>query len=95
MGKERIHFEAPAAKKLDLEMGAFLDWLNGNTEGDWVVKAGMAHLWFVTIHPFEDGNGRMREPSPIWRSHDPNKVRNASTACRPRSGKSVPTTMTF
>src|SRR5580704_12810684 len=40
MGKERIHFEAPAAKKLDPEMGAFLDWFNGNTEGDWVVKAG-------------------------------------------------------
>jgi Fic family protein len=50
MGKERIHFEAPAAKKLDPEMGAFLDWFDGNTEGDWVVKAGMAHLWFVTIH---------------------------------------------
>ena len=59
MGKERIHFEAPAAKKLDPEMGAFLDWFNGNTEGAWVVKAGMAHLWFVTIHPFEDGNGRI------------------------------------
>ena len=59
MGRERIHFEAPAAKKLDPEMGAFLDWFNGNTEGDWVVKAGMAHLWFVTIHPFEDGNGRI------------------------------------
>jgi Fic family protein len=59
MGKQRIHFEAPAAKKLDPEMGTFLDWFNGNTEGDWVVKAGMAHLWFVTIHPFEDGNGRI------------------------------------
>jgi Fic family protein len=59
MGKERIHFEAPAAKKLDPEMGAFLDWFNGNTEGAWVVKAGMAHLWFVTIHSFEDGNGRI------------------------------------
>jgi Fic family protein len=59
MGKERVHFEAPAAKRLDPEMGAFLDWFNGNTEGDWVVKAGLAHLWFVTIHPFEDGNGRI------------------------------------
>jgi len=59
MGKERVHFEAPAAKRLDPEMRTFLDWFNGNTEGDWVVKAGLAHLWFVTIHPFEDGNGRI------------------------------------
>jgi Fic family protein len=59
MGKERVHFEAPAAKRLDPEMGTFLDWFNGNSEGDWVVKAGLAHLWFVTIHPFEDGNGRI------------------------------------
>ena len=59
MGKERVHFEAPAAKRLDPEMGTFLDWFDGNTEGDWVVKAGLAHLWFVTIHPFEDGNGRI------------------------------------
>ena len=59
MGKERVHFEAPAAKRLDPEMGTFLNWFNGNSEGDWVVKAGLAHLWFVTIHPFEDGNGRI------------------------------------
>ncbi|MGC2325984.1 MAG: Fic family protein [Candidatus Sulfotelmatobacter sp.] len=59
MGKERVHFEAPVAKRLGPEMGSFLDWFNGNTEGDWVVKAGLAHLWFVTIHPFEDGNGRI------------------------------------
>jgi len=59
MGKERVHFEAPAAKRLAPEIGTFLDWFNGNTEGDWVVKAGLAHLWFVTIHPFEDGNGRI------------------------------------
>src|ERR1700687_3426287 len=59
MGKERVHFEAPAPKRLDPEMGTFLNWFNGNTEGDWVVKAGLAHLWFVTIHPFEDANGRI------------------------------------
>jgi Fic family protein len=59
MGKERIHFEAPAAERLNPEIEAFLGWFNGNTEGDWVVKAGLAHLWFVTIHPFEDGNGRI------------------------------------
>ncbi|HLH06117.1 MAG TPA: Fic family protein [Terriglobales bacterium] len=59
VGKERVHFEAPTADKSDLEMKAFLDWFNGNEEADWVVKAGLAHLWFVTIHPFDDGNGRI------------------------------------
>jgi Fic family protein len=59
VGRERVHFEAPAAKKLDREMGTFLDWFNGANEGDWVVKAGVAHLWFVTVHPFDDGNGRI------------------------------------
>lgn len=57
--RERVHFEAPAAGRLDREMQVFLDWFNENTETDWVVKAGVAHLWFVTIHPFEDGNGRI------------------------------------
>jgi len=60
VGRERVHFEAPAARRLDKEMPAFLDWFNnGKAESDWVVKAGIAHLWFVTIHPFDDGNGRI------------------------------------
>jgi Fic family protein len=59
IGRERVHFEAPAARRLESEMRAFLDWFNGSTESDWVVKAGLAHLWFVTIHPFDDGNGRI------------------------------------
>jgi Fic family protein len=59
VGRESVHFEAPAAERLDAEMPDFLDWFNGNAEADWVVKAGLAHLWFVTIHPFEDGNGRI------------------------------------
>jgi len=59
VGRERVHFEAPAAERLDPEMRGFLDWFNGNAETDWVVKAGLAHLWFVTIHPFDDGNGRI------------------------------------
>lgn len=58
-GRERVHFEAPSAEKLDAEMRDFLDWFNGNEETDWVVRAGLAHLWFVTIHPFDDGNGRI------------------------------------
>jgi Fic family protein len=59
IGRERVHFEAPAAKRLQSEMRSFLDWFNGSAESDWVVKAALAHLWFVTIHPFDDGNGRI------------------------------------
>ena len=59
MGKERVHFEAPAADKVPTEMNAFLDWFNTNQDIDPVLKAAFAHLWFVTIHPFEDGNGRI------------------------------------
>jgi Fic family protein len=60
IGRERVHYQAPAASKLDHEMNAFLTWFNGDAEGvDPVLKAGIAHLWFVTIHPFEDGNGRI------------------------------------
>jgi Fic family protein len=59
VGRERVHFEAPAAERLDSQMGDFLDWFNGSAETDWVVKSGLAHLWFVTIHPFDDGNGRI------------------------------------
>lgn len=59
MGKERVHFEAPAAPRLGKEMSAFLEWFNGNSDHDPVMKAGLAHLWFVSIHPFDDGNGRI------------------------------------
>ncbi|WP_420965331.1 Fic family protein [Bradyrhizobium sp. B120] len=58
-GRERVHFEAPAAKRLQAEMKAFLDWFNTEQGQDPVIKAALAHLWFVTIHPFEDGNGRI------------------------------------
>jgi Fic family protein len=59
IGRERVHYEAPAAARLEKEMQAFLDWFNGKDEMDPVLKAGIAHLWFVTIHPFDDGNGRI------------------------------------
>jgi Fic family protein len=59
MGKEHVHFEAPAVPRLEKEMTAFLDWFNKSTEIDAVMKAGLAHLWFVSVHPFEDGNGRI------------------------------------
>ncbi len=66
-GHEKVHFEAPAARRLDREVKSFLGWFNGSTlpakkRGmaiDPVLKAGIAHLWFVTLHPFDDGNGRI------------------------------------
>lgn len=59
IGRERVHFEAPAAARLDEEVQSFLDWFNAPAATDDVLKAGLAHLWFVTIHPFDDGNGRV------------------------------------
>jgi len=59
VGKEHVHYRAPPAKRLDGEMQGFLDWFNANAGIDPVLKAGLAHLWFVIIHPFDDGNGRI------------------------------------
>ena len=59
VGREKVHFEAPAADRLEKEMQTFLKWFRGKQNLDPFLKAGIAHLWFVTIHPFEDGNGRM------------------------------------
>lgn len=59
-GRERIHFEAPNYDRLKLEMKQFLDWSNEDSlEKDLVIKSAIAHFWFVTIHPFDDGNGRI------------------------------------
>ncbi len=58
-GREKVHFQAPEATTLDDEMAAFFSWFEGEKKIDPVLKAGISHLWFVTIHPFEDGNGRI------------------------------------
>jgi Fic family protein len=58
-GREKVHYEAPAAGRLDTEMKSFLEWFNAEDNTDPVIKAALAHLWFVTIHPFDDGNGRI------------------------------------
>ncbi|OGG99123.1 MAG: cell filamentation protein Fic [Candidatus Lambdaproteobacteria bacterium RIFOXYD1_FULL_56_27] len=58
-GREKVHFEAPAADRLESEMSAFLNWFNQGPPLDGVLKAAIAHLWFVTLHPFDDGNGRI------------------------------------
>ncbi|GMQ82400.1 MAG: Fic family protein [Rhodothermia bacterium] len=59
MGKERVHFEAPPAHCLDAELNCFVEWFECEESLNKVIKAGVAHLWFVTIHPFDDGNGRV------------------------------------
>jgi len=59
IGKEKVHYEAPPAARLEHEMRMFLAWFNLEQNIDLVLKAAVAHLWFVTIHPFEDGNGRI------------------------------------
>jgi Fic family protein len=58
-GNEKVHFEAPVAKRVGQEMAAFLAWFNGSEKIEPLIKAGLAHLYFVTIHPFSDGNGRI------------------------------------
>ena len=58
-GREKIHFEAPTADRVPHEMEQFLNWLNNDTSLDLVLKSIVAHFWFVTIHPFDDGNGRI------------------------------------
>jgi len=59
IGKEQVHYEAPKAENLEDEMTRFLDWFDRENQIEPVIKSGIAHLWFVTIHPFEDGNGRI------------------------------------
>jgi Fic family protein len=67
IGKEKVHYEAPAASLLDKEMSAFLVWANANSDKtDMVLRAALAHLWFVTIHPFDDGNGRIARAIADW-----------------------------
>lgn len=57
--RQRVHFEAPPANRLDAETTRFLAWANGASGEPALIKAGLAHLWFVTLHPFDDGNGRI------------------------------------
>jgi len=59
LGKEKVHYQAPPAETLEKEMQQFIRWFNTDQIEDFVLKAAIAHLWFVTVHPFEDGNGRI------------------------------------
>ncbi|MEZ2743865.1 Fic family protein [Halopseudomonas bauzanensis] len=58
-GRQQVHFEAPPAERLEAEISRFLDWFNGASDEPLLIKAGLGHLWFVTLHPFDDGNGRI------------------------------------
>ena len=59
LGRRRVHYQAPPAEVLPVEMARFLAWANAETGESMLIKAGLAHLWFVTLHPFDDGNGRI------------------------------------
>lgn len=59
IGRQRVHFEAPPANRLEAETARFLAWVNGPLNEPALIKAGLGHLWFVTLHPFDDGNGRI------------------------------------
>lgn len=66
MGRERVHYEAPPAGQVDSEMTSFLSWANRTGDIDPILRAAQAHLWFVTIHPFDDGNGRIARAIADW-----------------------------
>jgi Fic family protein len=59
LGRQKVHYEAPPADSLAVDMSHFLRWFNSDQADDPVIKAGLAHLWLVTLHPFDDGNGRI------------------------------------
>jgi Fic family protein len=59
LGKEKVHFEAPPAREIRKEMKSFISWFNKESDQDLILKSAISHLWFITIHPFEDGNGRI------------------------------------
>ena len=58
-GRQRVHYQAPPADRLETEMERFLDWIDGDSQDPPLLKAGIGHLWLVSLHPFEDGNGRI------------------------------------
>ena len=87
VGKEMVHYEGPAASLVDKEMSAFLVWANdGADKTDTVLRAALAHLWFVTVHPFDDGNGRIARAIADWAlarsEHSPQRFYSMSAQIR-------------
>lgn len=87
-GKEKIYYEAPIAGRLDTEMKSFLEWFNAEENIDPVIKAALAHLWFVTIHPFDDGNGRIARAIADMSLARSETAHSAFTACQRKSALS-------
>ena len=92
VGRERVHFEAPAAGRLEGEMRQFLESFNSGATTEPVLKAALAHLWLVTIHPFDDGNGRIARAIADMSLARSEGRHSASTACRRRFAKRATTT---
>jgi len=86
VGKEKVHYEAPAAPLLPNEMAQFLAWANESDRTDPVLRAALAHLWFVTLHPFDDGNGRIARAIADWQlarsEHSAQRFYSMSTQIR-------------
>ena len=96
LGRQRVHFEAPPADRLDSETDRFLDWANSASNEPPLIKAGLAHLWFVTLHPFDDGNGRIARAVGTCSWPVLMAAPSASTACQRRSsGNARPTTTSW
>ena len=95
VGRQRVHFEAPPADRLEAEMDRFLGWVNGPPRQPPLIRAGLGHLWFVTLHPFDDGNGRMARAIGDLLLARATAAHSASTAFRRRSSASARRTMTF
>lgn len=87
MGRERVDFEASPTELVAQEIKQFVTWFNSQTSIDPVVKASIAHLWFVTIHPFDDGNGRAARTIADMQLACAEKPHNASTVCQLRLEK--------
>ena len=92
VGREKVHYEAPPARRVPEEMSAFLSWFAKPGDTDPLLVAGLAHLWFVTIHPFDDGNGRIARAIADMALARAEGAASASTACRRRSAASAATT---
>lgn len=97
IGRQRVHFEAPPAARLPEEMVRFLAWINAPaTDEPALIRAGLGHLWFVTLHPFDDGNGRIARAIGDLLLARAMAVRSVSTACRRRSsGNARPITTSW
>jgi Fic family protein len=95
MDREKVHFQAPPAREVENKMSQFLKWFNSSSDTDPVLKAGVAHFWFVTIHPFEDGNGRIARVLADMLLAQAERSDRRFYSCRHRSEATVKDTTRF